>query len=100
MLVLKSIAKVVKELALGTLFMCLALAAFIAACFVFGLAVQGLDWLIGAIFGAGWAAFKTWFGGAVIYILGTLAIGGIIGLFVLEVKGEYDTMKAAKEGQV
>lgn len=100
MLVLKSVAKVVKELVLGTLFMCMAIAAFLVACFVFGLAVQGIDWLIGAILGGAWVAFKAWFAGAVIYLLGGLAVGGIIALFILEVKGEYDKMKAEKEGHV
>ena len=100
MLVLKSIGKVLGEIIGGTLFMCLALAAFIVAVIVFGLALNGIDWLIGAVLGGSWVAFKTWFAGAAIYLLGGLAVLGIIALFIIEVKGEYDKMKAAKEAGV
>ena len=100
MLVLKSIGKVLGEIIGGTLFMCLALVAFFVAMIVFGLALNGIDWLIGAILGGGWAAFKAWFAGAAIYLLCGLAVLGIIALFVIEVKGEYDKMKAAKEARV
>lgn len=99
MLVLKSIGKVLGEIIGGTLFMCLALVVFFVAMIVFGLALNGIDWLIGAALGGSWAAFKAWFAGAAIYILGGIAVIGIIALFVLEVKGEYDKMKAAKEGR-
>lgn len=99
MLVLKSIGKVLGEIISGTLFMCLALAAFFVAMIVFGLALSGIDWLIGAIFGGGWTAFKAWFGGAAIYLLCGLAVLCVIALFIIEVRGEYLKMKAAKEGK-
>lgn len=99
MLVLKSIGKVLGEVIGGTLFMCLALAAFFVAMIVFGLALNGIDWLIGAALGGSWAAFKAWFAGAAIYLLCGLVVLGIIALFVIEVRGEYLRMKAAKEGR-
>lgn len=99
MLVLKSIGKVLGEVIGGTLFMCLALAAFFAAMIVFGLALNGIDWLIGAALGGSWAAFKAWFAGAAIYLIGGLAVLGIIALFVIEVREEYLKMKATKEGR-
>lgn len=79
--------------------MCLALAAFFVAMIVFGLALNGIDWLIGAALGGSWAAFKAWFAGAAIYLIGGLAVLGIIALFVIEVRGEYLKMKATKEGR-
>lgn len=99
MLVLKSIGKVLGEIIGGTLFLCLVLAAFLAAVFVFGFAVDGIDWLIGAVFGGGWAAFKAWFAGAAIYLICGLAVLGIIALFIIEVRGEYLKMKAVNEGR-
>lgn len=99
MLVLKSIGKVLGEVIGGTLFMCLALAAFFVAMIVFSLALNGIDWLIGAIFGGSWAAFKAWFAGAAIYLLCGLVVLGIIALFIIEVRGEYLKMKATKEGR-
>lgn len=100
MLILKSIGKVLGEIIGGTLFMCLALAAFFVAMIVFGLALNGIDWLIGAVLGGNWAAFKAWFAGAAIYLLCGLTVLGVIALFIVEVRGEYLKMKAAKEGRV
>lgn len=96
MLVLKSIGKVLGEIISGTLLMCLALAVFFVSMIVFSLALNGVDWLIGAALGGGWTAFKAWFSGAAIYLLCGLVVLGIIALFVIEVRGEYLKMKAAK----
>ncbi len=97
MLILKSIGKVLGEIISGTLLMSLALAVFFVFMIVFSLALSGADWLIGAALGGGWTAFKAWFSGAVIYLLAGAAVLGIIALFIIEVRGEYLKMKAAKE---
>lgn len=100
MLILKSIGKVLEEVLGGLLLVCLVIAATLVAAIICGSVLSGINWLIGAIFGSGWAAFKTWLSGAAVYLVGGITALGIIALFVLEVGGEYTKLKAEKEGRV
>lgn len=100
MLVLKSIGKVLEEVLGGLLLVCLLIAATLVAAVVCGSVLNGINWLIGAIFGSSWVAFKTWLSGAAVYLVGGVTVLGIIALFVLEVGGEYTKLKSEKEGCV
>lgn len=100
MLILKSIGKVLEEVLGGLLLVCSVIAATLVVAVVCVSALSGINWLIGAIFGSGWAAFKTWLSGAAIYLVGGVTVLGIIALFVIEVSGEYAKLKAEKEGRI
>lgn len=98
MLVLKSIWHVSRQILFGLAGSILILVGFIVGCFAIGFCLHWINVVLATIIGASaWSAFLAGAKNVAIYVLGGVALLGIIALFALEVRDEYLKEKKAAE---